>query len=253
MADILDIGAERRKLHRSDWSELPDVVIHTGQSAVKKHPLYLRAKQGDAIAAEGLVEDCINGDAVEGIRQRCSSPTASLLAVHAVEAEGMNAIPRVLARELSKQIDRPVLSGIIQSNRVAHTGASGYHRLAFPAVFEGTLRGENVFLVDDFIGQGGTLANLRGFVELNGGSVIGSTALTGRADSAALRLRQETLLELRSKHGDQLEEWWRAAFGYGFERLTESEARYLIRSHNFDVITEKLVEARRDGDRSELG
>jgi hypothetical protein len=253
LAEILNLGIEKRKLFRSDWGELPDVVIHTSQSAVKRHPLYLQAKQGDAIAAEGLVEDCINGIAVEEIRQSCSSADASFLAVHAVESEGMNAIPRVLARALSRQIGCPVLSGIIQSNRVAHTGASGYHRLAFPALFEGGLRGKNVYLVDDFIGQGGTLANLRGFVELNEGLVIGSTALTGRADSAALCLRSETLLELRSKHGDQLEEWWLAAFGYGFERLTESEARYLIRSDNFDVITEKLAEARRDGNRSEFG
>ncbi len=152
-----------------------------------KHPLYLRAKQGDAIAAEGLVEDCVSSAAVEEIRHCCSSSAVSLLAVHAVEAEGMNAIPRVLARELSKQIDRPIMSGIIQSNRVAHTGASGYHRLAFPPLFEGEFRGGEVYLVDDFIGQGGTLANLRGFVELNQGSVIGSTALTGRADSSELR------------------------------------------------------------------
>jgi hypothetical protein len=233
---------------RSPWSELPDVVLHASQSAVKKHPLYAQAKEGDPAAAEGVVQDCIDDRAVDLIRNQCGNHQVSLLAVHAVELEGMNAIPRVLARELSRRIGIPLLSGIIQSNRVAHTGASGYHRLAYPALFEGTLDARQVFLVDDFIGQGGTLANLRGFVESNGGRVIGSTALTGRADSVVLRLQDETLRKLREKHGGQLEEWWHANFGYGFERLTESEATYLFRSDGFDVITEKLAEARRDGD-----
>ncbi len=34
-------------------------------------------------------------------------------------------------------------------------------------------------LVDDFIGQGGTIANLKGYIESNGGQVILATTLTG--------------------------------------------------------------------------
>ena len=47
------------------------------------------------------------------------------------------------------------------------------------------------FLVDDFIGQGGTLTNLRGFVESHGAKVIGATALTGKGYSAKLSLGVE--------------------------------------------------------------
>lgn len=92
-----------------------------------------------------------------------------LLPVHALETEGMNVIPRVFARALSRMLDLPVASGVIQINRVTHTGATGYHRLAFPAIFEGKVVSGSYLLVDDFIGQGGTLANLRGFVEAHGG------------------------------------------------------------------------------------
>ncbi|EIC19768.1 hypothetical protein [Thiorhodovibrio frisius] len=38
---------------------------------------------------------------------------------------------------------------------------------------------------------------------------------------------QETLQALRDKHG-QIEPWWRAEHGYGFDTLTESEGRYLL-------------------------
>jgi hypothetical protein len=221
------------------------VIIHAPESAVKKHPLYARSKAGDAAAAEGLVLDCVTEEGIEAIRQTPTIENAVLMAVHALETEGLNAIPRVFARILSKKLDLPLISGVIQSNSVSHTGATGYHRLAFPALFEGDVDGGHYFLVDDFVGQGGTLANLKGYIEWNGGRVLGATVLTGRADSALISLRNETLEGLRSKHGDKLEEWWLDSFGYGLEKLTESEARYLTRVDSFDAIRERLVDARR--------
>lgn len=226
---------------------MPPIVIHAAQSSVKQHPLYARAKAGDAAAAEALVLDCIDVQASERISGMCLERTY-LLAVHALETEGMNAIPRVFARILSKMLDLPLASGIIQSNTVSHTGATGYHRLAFPALFEGDVPRENYFLVDDFVGQGGTIANLKGFVEHSGGTIIGATALTGRADSAFISLEEATIMALRSKHGAQLEEWWTNTFGYDLARLTESEARYLERVDSFDAIRERLASARRARD-----
>jgi adenine/guanine phosphoribosyltransferase-like PRPP-binding protein len=236
---------DKEGLRRTAWGGMPQVLIHAAESAVKKHPLYGRAKAGDAAAAEGLVQDCISDQCTEAIRQIDSIGESSLIAVHALETEGLNAIPRVFARILSKELNLPLVSGVIQSNSVSHTSATGYHRLAFPALFEGDIEEGKYFLVDDFIGQGGTLANLKGHIESTGGTVLGATVLTGRADSAILNLQNETLDRLRSKHGDQLEEWWLDSFGYGLERLTESEARYLTRVDSFDAIRERLIDARR--------
>ena len=59
-----------------------------------------------------------------------------------------------------------------------------------------------------------------------GGSVIGATALMGKDYSVNVTLDDGQLSELRGKHG-QLEQWWRERFGFGFECLTASEARYL--------------------------
>jgi hypothetical protein len=103
--------------------------------------------------------------------------------------------------------------------------------------------GTNYFLVDDFVGQGGTLANLRGYLIHGGGRVIGATTLTGRADSATLALQAGTLANLRLKHGEPIENWWQEVFGYRFDCLTESEARYLIRVEDADAIRTRLVAA----------
>ncbi|MDO8863154.1 hypothetical protein Q6D67_15715 [Haliea sp. E1-2-M8] len=100
--------------------------------------------------------------------------------------------------------------------------------------------------MDDFVGQGHTLANLRGFIEQSGGIVIGATTLTGQRRSAILAPAQETLEKLRVKHGD-LEEWWKKVFGYGFDFLTENEARYLDRSPDAHRIREGIIAAARAG------
>src|SRR5438132_324484 len=107
----------------------------------------------------------------------------------------------------------PVEKGVLQINRVGYTEARGYDRLASPALFGGEVKPEKYLLVDDFIGQGGTLANLKGFLESCGALVIGATTLTGKAYSAKLKLTEETLRNLRGKYGTELEAWWVAAFG----------------------------------------
>ncbi len=102
-------------------------------------------------------------------------------------------------------------------------------------------------MVDDFIGQGGTLANLRGRVEKGGGKVIGAVALTGKAYSAKLSPLEEQLNELRKKHGQAFERWWQGHFGHAFDCLTQSEARYLARSPDVDTIRNRLAAAQQEG------
>lgn len=243
----MEIAEIRRHLRRTNWEEFPDVYIYAEVPFVKGHPRYSSAKAGDPIAADALIDDILAPGSLDEIRLALGASRPTLLAVHAVETAGMNAIPRAFARSLSKALDLPVASGIIQINRVSHTGATGYHRLAFPPVFHGAVEMGEYLIVDDFVGQGGTLANLKGYVEANGGTVSRAVVLSGKTYSARLRLTQATLEALRQKHGRELEEWWTTTFGYGFERLTESEARYLARSPNADTIRTRLAAARGAG------
>jgi len=48
-------------------------------------------------------------------------------------------------------------------------------------------------IVDDFMRQGGTIANLRGHIEYSGGRVIGAITLTGKAYSSKITLSGGTL------------------------------------------------------------
>ena len=139
-------------------------------------------------------------------------------------------------------------TNVVQTNIVGHTGADGYGRLARQAAFDGKIeRGCNYLIVDDFIGQGGTLANLRGWIEKKGGRVVGAVGLTGKPYSAKLRVTEEQLHELRQKHGREFERWWREQFGHSFDCLTQSEARYLARSPDVDTIRGRLAAEMREG------
>ncbi len=63
----------------------------------------------------------------------------------------------------------PSTDSIVQMNTVSHTGASGLQRLANQALFAGEVKPQRRYLVVDyFVGQGGTLANLIGFIASHG-------------------------------------------------------------------------------------
>ena len=231
------------KAHRKPWSVgFPDVWIHADELAVKRHPNYLLAKSGDADQAVLLV-DALISPAVIGQMRSLESFSPVLISVHAEEEMGKNAIPEVMADVLSAALGWPTEPDVVQANVVNHTGADGFSRMARQAVFAGnTIAGRNYVIVDDFIGQGGTVANLRGHIEVLGGHVVAATVLTGKPFSAKLNLSASPLMQLREKH-EHIENWWIDYFGFGFDCLTESEARYLIRTPNAEHIRDRIIAA----------
>ena len=228
---------------RVPWNQFPDVVIHAPETSVKKHPAYRDAKAGDDEAAHTLVVETLSAEAVRQLLAILGEDRPFLASAHAFERDGVNAIPEALADELAGLTGLQVDGSIVQTNIVGHTGADGFSRLARQAIFSGdVVPGASYALVDDFIGQGGTLANLRGYIESNGGRVIAATVLTGKPYSAKLAISHDQLLALRTKHnGKNLESWWLDRFGHAFDCLTQSEARYLERTQDADVIRDRIA------------
>ena len=229
---------------RTPWGNFPDVLIHASESAVKQHPAYKAAKSGDDGAAADLVLDTFNLEQAMNLKRIAVERAPMLVSAHAFEREGVNAIPEVFADQLGKVLQWPVDAGVVQVNVVSHTGAGGFWRMARQAEFEGAVvPGQDYVLVDDFVGMGGTLANLKGYIESNGGKVLAAVSLTGKPHSAKLALSPERLYELRNKHGAELENWWLERFAHGFDALTESEARYLARTETADTVRDRIAAA----------
>ena len=240
---------------RKRWpAHFPNAILLANETATKGHSLYAAAKAGSDLAAADLVDSLIDESRVTAVRalvaEASKSGAPQLVSAHAYEREGVNAIPAALAQVLGQHLGLQFNAAVTQSNVVSHTGANGYGRLARQARFEGDVcRGQEYVMVDDFVGQGGTLANLRGWIEKQGGRVVGAVGLTGKPYSAKLSPSKEQLHELRQKHGADLEKWWREHFGHAFNCLTQSEARYLARSPDVDTIRARIAAAEREGDR----
>jgi adenine/guanine phosphoribosyltransferase-like PRPP-binding protein len=229
---------------RYPWDVFPPVWIHAHESTVKQHPSYRAAKSGDPDAAYLLVNALLNPIIVEQLADTFARQKPTLVSAHAVEGGGVNAIPEALADMLAQQLGWPTDNGIVQINIVAHTGADGFSRLARQAKFDGeAVAGKPYLLTDDFVGQGGTLANLRSHIMSKGGNVLGAIVLTGKPHSTKIALDGVTLQELRVKHGQQLEHWWIQRFGFRFDCLTESEARYLLNTPDVDRIRNQIIAA----------
>jgi len=234
---------------RCPWGEFPDVLIHTDESRVKQHSAYVAAKSGDAAAALELVRDVFCVSLPEQLRSVVGDSQPILVSAHAYEREGVNAIPEVLADVMAGRLGWQVDSGVVQTNVVTHTGADGFSRLARQPAFDGAVAaGADYVMVDDFVGMGGTLANLRGHIESHGARVLAAVVLTGKPHSAKLRLTPERLNELRYTHGAELEHWWQERFGHAFDALTESEARYLVRTPDIATIRNRIAAAEQAGD-----
>jgi len=155
---------------RTSWSDFPDVLIVADMPLVQGHADFAAAKCGDLHASKCLVDDLMKGKTEHAIRSLIDNKKPVVIPVHALEVSGANTIPVAMAAHLKFTLNLSVERQVVQINRAGHTRTSGWHRLSHPVLFDGSIEpGKHYLIVDDFIGQGGTIANLRGHIEHNGG------------------------------------------------------------------------------------
>jgi hypothetical protein len=237
-------------IRRTLWAPgFPEVVVHTTVALRDAHPGYAAGKAGLRSAAVQLVGDLLSTAAVTAIHEALGEHRPIIVPIRAIETTGINLIPDAMARELGQRLGLSIITTqLVQTNTVGHTRASGFHRLLFQPTFAGdVVPGSPYLLVDDHVGLGGTLANLRGHIESEGGHVVLTTTLSASRRSEVLALRAETLHALREKHGNPLERYWQESFGFGLDALTEAEAGYLLRTPSVDTVRDRMAEAGGEG------
>nr|WP_279088457.1 PLxRFG domain-containing protein [Comamonas thiooxydans] len=231
---------------RTSATSMPDAIIGSTLGSASSHPDYAAAKGGDIEAAVRLAMDLVTPDLVAKVKAAIGDSKPLVVPVAAEEASGRNKIPRAAAEVLAHRLGLKAANGIVQANRARRTGMDGLDRIFAPVDFAGAVEPKPYLLVDDTLTQGGTLAALASHIREGGGTVAGVIALTGKQYSAKIQPSPETLASLRQKHGD-LENEYRAATGYGFDALTESEARYLARYEPADRLRDRISDEGRRG------
>lgn len=224
---------------RTSATSMPDAIIGSTLGSASSHPDYAAAKAGDIEAAFRLAQDIVTPELVAKVRAAIGDSKPVVVPVAAEEATGRNRIPVAAAGVLAQRLGLSTSGAIVQANRAHRTGMDGLDRIFAPVDFAGAVEAKPYLLVDDTLTQGGTFAALASHIREGGGTVAGVIALTGKQYSAKIQPSVETLASLRQKHGD-LENEFRAATGYGFDSLTESEARYLARYEPADRLRDRI-------------
>jgi hypothetical protein len=235
--------------------DFPDVVVqqpHGSPAHYLDHPDYAAAKAGDPEAAVRFVGDTIDPAKIDALRAAIGDSKPTVVAVHGEEAAGLNAIPERFAKVLSDALGLPVDTDIVQANRPGRTGQNAEYRMSVHSKFDGPVQpGHDYLIVDDNVTQGGTLADLRSYIESQGGHVVAASTLTGSRASEILAPRAETLRALRARF-PALESRWQGTFGHDFNGLTEGEARYLLRSKGSDSRGDRIIARAQEGTAPEI-
>jgi hypothetical protein len=228
---------------RSAWQYIaPDALVHNerGRGRAANHPDLKAAKAGDVDAAARMVDDLWNDDVLSKTRAEIGDRKPTIVPVAAETSVGTNALPVAFAHKLARELGLPLGTDILKVNRTDRTGSSAIYRLVTRSEFDGPVKlGQEYVIVDDFLTQGGTLADLKGYIEGKGGKVILATALQSSPDSAGFAPKPEQLAALRKAHPD-IDAIWQKEAGHGINGLTRSEAEFLLRKP-------ELVDAIREG------
>ena len=229
--------------------DFPTAIVHTTRANInnKFNDLFDLAKSGDVDSAYDLVENIVHADRIAALVNR--HPNAIVVAVHAEEATGKNKIPEVYAKMIGKVGGLEVDESIVQSVRAKRTGEDAWYRMTHRPEFDGEVQsGREYIIVDDHLTMGGTVSELRSFIENGGGNVVEITSLTASQGSTTISISQETIGKLNDKFGhDKLLEQLKSVNITGeLEALTESEGRYLLKLSPISL-GNRIAEARQEG------
>ena len=236
---------------RSSWSDkTARVVPHSTIEKLKSHPDYGAAKAGDRAAGLRVARDLMKPEKIAELKKALAKEKQVIIIAPVRMREGGldNAIPPLMAEVISDQTGWQVDTSIIQINDVAHTEKDAIDRLFAQAEFEGdVIPGATYVILDDVVTTGGTLANLKGFIESKGGKVKAIQTIGAAQFATNLKIMPATLKKLRETYGQNLKEALEFVYGGPIheENLTESEARTFIR--NKGEILERRRKARDEG------
>ncbi len=218
--------------------DFPKVPVVTTIGNLKKQPGYEAAKRGgDTRAAMAIARTLLRGKRdrmLAPMRARIGEDAGDVIVMPVALREGLkdgaNRLPLALAYEVADGLGAKTPRGkIVQANIASHTGASLADRALNIPAFDGpVVPGRRYVLVDDVVTSGSTLLELAAYIHARGGKVVGAASFAAGVDGTILKATAEVRRALRAKHGE-IENDFRAAFGYGFDALSQREARNFAR------------------------
>jgi proteasome lid subunit RPN8/RPN11 len=208
------------------------IRLMTSPAALKAHPDYEAAKAGDRAAAIRVASSLSKADKIQALA--ADHPGAVLVPVLAEEATGSNQLPAALAAVINVATGLKVDHGIVQSVRAHRTGQGHLYRMAHRPKFTGDVtEGQEYILVDDLAAMGGTLAEMRHYIETHGGIAVDAVTLAAGRFGNVFGLTPKTEAGLIEGFGvEYLTELLKRSNLYGgkWKYLSEGEGRELLKA-----------------------
>ncbi len=192
-------GVSIEKNQRVPWKNFPPAIANNKMGSLRfdakdvEAPEYDGAKRkGNVIDAIRFIQRKLSSEKINELKEflkqeRVDLAKLVILPVDALEGEGKNKIPLAIAKVISERLGgAPVDTEIKQANKVSRTGQGINHRLAFMPTFAGTVEDREYLIVDDTLRVGGTIANLGGYIDQNGGKTAGIFAMQSDEQSLTL-------------------------------------------------------------------
>ena len=209
----------------------PDVVSHIsyGELQSRKSELYKKAKNGDIEAAKWLVRKTINVDKIKQLGKKY--PDAVVVAVQGKATGSENVLSRVYASAVAQIAGFRLNNTIVQANRASRTGKRAAYRFTHRINFTGdVIAGQHYIIVDDNVTQGGTLSDLRRYIESKGGNVVAASTLTYGQNGTKLTISQDTIKAIKGRSDyEEIKQYIKSnGISDSIESLTEREGRYVL-------------------------
>lgn len=230
-------------------ADFPKLFAHTTIAAMKRHPDYQAAKNGDVQAAERFVAAMVKPERVRELVRRY--PDAIVVPVAEIEGSGhKNAIPEALAVYIAKEGNLRFSQDIVQISAVRRTNLNAAQRLINRKEFAGEVQqGATYIMVDDVATQGGTFHELRHYLANNGADAVAAASLAFSRGNNIIPIQEQTVNELAGRFGrERLEECLIDNNISGtLEALTEGEGRAICRFKSFESLRDRIAEERTQG------
>lgn len=203
---------------------------------------YASKRRRDTRAAVALIDDIFQDEVLDRLQDATLHQRRNrrlvVLAPAATPSESSNALAITYAQWLGEMMGWDVAENVYQRKDFSKDGSDFWPRFTHSSEFYGHIEpGRHYVLADDIFTLGGTLADLRGFVETNDATVVAMTALAHRSGKdVQISLADKTRFGLKSVYGSELDELCAKELGYGQDCLTEPEANRLLGFASIDRI-----------------
>jgi hypothetical protein len=234
-------------------TNFPAVCSSLAVGGLMGHPCFEAAKkQGDLKAARELAADLLDAAALRAFARRHAN--ARLISVGGLPGDA-NQIPRAFAEAVAGATGLGLDFGVTKANSPKHTGSNAIRRFMSRAEFEGrAVAGATYIMLDDVMTQGGTISELRQFIQRGGSRAVGVATLAftasrnfsdgihlaptpGTRREVAERFEEKGLRELLASHG---------IYEGNPDAMTESEARLVLRYDSLEKLAGAMGAARKE-------